>query len=124
MDGEQPEVVGIMLAFRATGIPERRAAWIEAELSAELETAAMRVVAAHPDVAFWLNGEPLERDQRASVTSLLSDAAMQGGAVDGRSTEEIADAVGIPRRSAEVYLSHPKSGLEQRNGRWYPKDGD
>ena len=113
----------ILTAFRVAGIPERRAAWIGRELRAEIETAVMRVVAAHQDVAFWIDGEPLDPDQRASVTTLLSDAAMQGGAVDGRSTDEIAAAVGLPRRGAETYLSHPKSRLEQHpDGRWYPQD--
>lgn len=113
----------ILTAFRRSGIPERRAEWIGGELRSEIVTAVMRVVNAHPDVAFWVDAEPLHPDQRGTVTDLLSDRALSGGAVDGRTTDEIAAAVGLPRKAAETYLSHPRAGLAPGpDGRWHPKD--
>lgn len=112
----------VAVAFRRLGIPQRRADWIQRELASELESAAMRVVAAHPDVQFWLDEAELIPDLRATVTDLLGDAALQNGAVDGRTTEEVAAAVGVPDRQAFSALSHPRSGLAQsQDGRWYPK---
>ena len=124
IDGDDSVLV-VLIAFKTDGIPERRASWIHEELTNEIVTAAMRLVNAHPDVQFFTSRQPndrLEPDQRASITDLLADRALVGGAVDGRTTEEVAAVLGLPRRQAENYLSHPRSGLVQHtDGRWLPK---
>lgn len=116
---------GVLTLFRAAGIPERRSQWIRKELANELTTAVMRVAAAHPDVAFWVGGEMLVPDVRAESVDVIGIDALNGGAADGRTTEEIAEAAGLPRRTVESALSHPKAGLALGDdGRWHPRPGD
>lgn len=110
--------------FRVTGIESRRAAWIRQELENELTTAAMRVAAAHPDVAIWVGSEMLVPDVRADAVDVIGTSALNGGAADGRTTEEIAEAAGLPRRTVESALSHPRAGLVLgEDSRWHPRSG-
>jgi hypothetical protein len=114
----------LVVTFTRAGLPERRIDWIRQRLHDEVLTAVMRLVAAHPDVRFVLDGEDLLADQPASRVDLLATDAVTGGAVDGRTTAEIAAAIGFPRQDVHRQLALPASRLVLgSDNRWWPKGG-
>jgi hypothetical protein len=112
----------LLVTFDRGKIPDRRADWIRQELASEILTAAMRVAAAHPDVPFEVDGEVLVPDQLASSVDVIGTRALRNGAADGRTTAEIAAALGHPREDVEKQLRLPDSRLTQDDdGRWWPR---
>lgn len=112
----------LTVTFDRREIPDRRADWIRQELANEILTAAMRVAAAHPDVAFEVDGEVITPDQLASRVDVVSTRALCNGAVDGRTTAEVAAALGYPREDIARQLRLPESNLVLgADDRWWPK---
>jgi hypothetical protein len=116
------DTVTITVTFSRRAVPARRVEWIRARLVSEIESGAAFVVNAHPDIRVTVDGQVMVPDQRASEADVVGIDALLGGAADGRTTEEIAEAAQLPRVRMFQALSHPRSGLALGSDkRWWPK---